>query len=120
MGHVVILQKADTSPCVVRHATNKCSACPVQARCVPAGFTAGLMHEFEQLIRSQVRVGKGKTLYRMGDKFEALYAIRSGSFKTVALSEDGREQVTGLHLPAEVIGTDGIDYGVYLGEEIAL
>ncbi len=38
------------------------------------------------------------TLSRNGETFEALYAIRSGFFKTCITTEDGREQVTGFQM----------------------
>jgi CRP/FNR family transcriptional regulator len=47
-------------------------------------------------------------LFRVGDRFTALYAIRMGSCKTVMLTDDGSEQVVGNHLPGEVIGTEAI------------
>lgn len=39
---------------------------------------------------------------------EALYAIRTGFFKTDILTEEGLEQVTGFHMAGEIIGMDGI------------
>ncbi len=38
----------------------------------------------------------------------SLYAVRSGSFKTFTLTESGEEQITGFHLPGDVIGFDAI------------
>ena len=38
----------------------------------------------------------------------ALYAIRLGSLKTTVLAEDGREQVSGYHMPGDLVGLDGI------------
>src|SRR5690606_19320851 len=39
------------------------------------------------------RVRRGEYLYRYGDPFHSLFGIRAGSFKSVLLTEDGREQV---------------------------
>lgn len=47
-------------------------------------------------------------LYRQGEKFHSIYAIRSGSVKTYGLTEDGEEQITGFHLTGEVVGIDAI------------
>jgi CRP/FNR family transcriptional regulator, anaerobic regulatory protein len=55
-----------------------------------------------------VRLKKGGVLYRAGDSFTALYAIRMGSCKTTVLAEDGREQVAGYHVLGDVIAMDGI------------
>ena len=52
-------------------------------------------------------VKRGEALFREGDAFDNLYAVRS-PLKTVATRHDGREQVTGLHLAGEALGLDGI------------
>jgi len=87
---------------------------------VPAGFERESMREFEELARGEEKVDKGKSLFRFGDHFEALFAIRTGSFKTTVPSEDGHEQITGYHLPGDVIGTDGIDSRVHSSGAISL
>jgi CRP/FNR family transcriptional regulator len=50
----------------------------------------------------------------------ALYAIRSGSCKTIARSSHGLEQIVGYHIAGEILGSDGIDYGEYGCEAITL
>ncbi len=47
-------------------------------------------------------------LYRQGDSFKSLYAIRTGSVKTYGLTEDGEQQITGFHLTGEIVGMDAI------------
>jgi CRP/FNR family transcriptional regulator len=66
------------------------------------------------------RVRRGEYLYRLGAPFTALYGIRAGSFKSVLLTEDGREQVTGFHMCGEVLGLDGIGSEHYTGDAVAL
>ena len=51
---------------------------------------------------------RGASLYRTGDRFTSLYAVRSGFFKATAVLENGREQVTGFSMTGEVLGMDGI------------
>jgi len=53
-------------------------------------------------------VKRGEALYRSGDPFNSLYAIRTGFFKSNVLLEDGRDQVTGFFMPGEIMGLDGI------------
>jgi CRP/FNR family transcriptional regulator len=43
-----------------------------------------------------------------GQTFTSLYAIRSGSFKSYLVDDQGVEQITGFHLPGDVIGFDGL------------
>jgi len=53
-------------------------------------------------------VKRGESLYRSGDAFGSIYAVRSGFFKSGVVLEDGRDQVTGFHMPGEILGLDGI------------
>ena len=52
--------------------------------------------------------------------FEAIYAIRAGSFKTDVLLEDGREQVTGFQMTGEILGLDGISTEAHSCNAVAL
>ena len=85
-----------------------CSACTLHSVCLPGTLAGQPLADMDELTRVKRRIAKGATLYRRGDSFESLYAVRSGSFKTVALCRQGEEKVTGLHLPGEVIGLDAI------------
>ncbi len=76
--------------------------------CLPAAFNFDQMMQFDRLVNKRTRLKKHDTLYRAGDAFHALYAVRVGSLKTTVLAEDGREQVSGYHMPGEIIGFDGI------------
>src|ERR1700674_2229026 len=66
------------------------------------------------------RVKRGETLYRAGEAFDSLYARRSGSFKSSAVLEDGRDQVTGFHMAGEIVGTDGIGTDRHTADLVAL
>ena len=85
-----------------------CSTCRLHELCLVEGLDAECTLQFDALVAARIRFRKGDTLFRAGDRFTSLYAIRSGSCKTVSLSEDGHNQVAGYHMSGEVIGTDGI------------
>jgi CRP/FNR family transcriptional regulator, anaerobic regulatory protein len=76
--------------------------------CLIAGPDAGPTPSGERILTVPTRIRKGAVLYRVGDSFDALYAIRFGSCKTVLLAESGREQVVGYHMAGEVVGIDGV------------
>src|SRR6185312_10387773 len=78
------------------------------------------MAHIDELVTARIRLRKGETLFRAGDRFTSLYAIRSGSCKTVSLTEDGHDQVSGYHMSGEIIGTDGIGTDRYSGQAVAL
>lgn len=65
-------------------------------------------------------VKAGETLFRAGDKFNALYIVRSGFFKTVSVDPSGGELVLGFPMGGDVLGFDGIDSDQYTADVIAL
>jgi len=72
------------------------------------------------LITHRARLKKDQILYRAGEPFHALYAIRVGSLKAALLAEDGREQVVGFHMPGEILGLDGVGTNRHEAVAIAL
>ena len=79
-----------------------------------------LLREFASVILCQRRLRLGQALYRSGEMFEAVYLVRTGFVKSVVLLEDGREQVTGLCMPGEMLGMDGLASGRHASDAIAL
>ena len=63
---------------------------------------------------------RGAYLYRAGEHFQSIYAVRTGFFKTATLLNDGREQVTGFHMMGEIIGMDAISTDIHPCDAIAL
>ena len=66
------------------------------------------------------RVHQGVALYRAGDPFGPIYAIRSGTFKNVLLDANGSYQVLGFPMTGDVLGLDGIEEQQYRTEAVAL
>ena len=86
-----------------------CSQCNLQELCLPFGLENAEIEQLDELIGSRRKIKRHQHLYRAGDGFEAIYAVRSGSFKTNVLFEDGRDQVTGFQMSGEILGLDGIE-----------
>jgi CRP/FNR family transcriptional regulator len=74
----------------------------------------------EALFLHPRRVRRRAYLFRVGEECVALHAVRAGSFKTVVLDTDGREQVTGWHLPGDILGLDGLADARHACEVVAL
>jgi CRP/FNR family transcriptional regulator len=85
-----------------------CSSCSLRELCLPMGLSMEEMEQLDGIVFTRKRVKRGEELYRAGDAFGAIYAVRSGFFKTNVILEDGRDQVTGFHMPGEILGLDGI------------
>ena len=66
------------------------------------------------------RVQQGAALYRAGDPFGPLFAIRSGTFKNVLLDANGGYQVLSFPMAGEILGLDGIETQHYRTEAVAL
>jgi CRP/FNR family transcriptional regulator len=97
-----------------------CRSCSVRALCLPGDLDDRALRMLDEVIHVRMRVRRKSALYRPGERFGALYAIRLGTFKTTVLAEDGREQVTGYHMAGEIIGLDGIGDDRYTCEATAL
>ncbi len=97
-----------------------CSTCNLRELCLPFGLSLEELERLDDLISTRRRIKRGDYLYRVGDGFDAIYAIRSGFFKTDVLLEDGREQVTGFQMGGELLGLDGISTEHHTCNAIAL
>jgi CRP/FNR family transcriptional regulator, anaerobic regulatory protein len=85
-----------------------CANCNMRNFCLPTEINPEELQRISSVISAQRSIKRGETLYRNGEKFTNLYAIRTGFFKIRITSEDGREQVTGFQMAGEMIGMDGI------------
>ena len=77
----------------------------------------GIDHGMSFILR---RVDQGVALFRAGDPFGPIYAIRSGTFKNVLLDANGGYQVLGFPMTSDVLGLDGIEAQHYRTEAVAL
>ena len=97
-----------------------CSHCNLREHCVPLGLSLKEIDRLEDLVASRKRIRRGEPLFRAGDRFESIYAIRLGFLKSSVMSSDGREQVTNFHMSGELIGLDGIANEVHSCDVSAL
>lgn len=104
----------------IRQLRQNCSTCSLRELCLPIGLSAEEMRELDALITQGRPVKRGDGLYRAGEPFRSLYAVRVGFFKSSVISEDGREQVTGFHMSGELMGMDAISSDVHTCDAIAL
>jgi CRP/FNR family transcriptional regulator len=97
-----------------------CSSCNLRELCLPVGFSEREIMRLDTLVDTRRKVRHGDTLFRAGDPFAALYAVRTGFFKTRVSSEDGRDQVTGFQMAGELLGLDGIGADRHTCDAVAL
>lgn len=99
---------------------NACGDCSLYQLCLPCSLSTNDVERLEEIVQRRRPLSRGDHLYRSGDEFRAIYAIKSGSMKTYTISEDGEEQVTGFHLPGEMVGLDAINSGDHPCSGVAL
>ena len=97
-----------------------CSNCNLRELCMPVDLSREELDRIDDLVGARRKIKRGTTLFRNGEKFTSLYAIRTGFFKTCVAAEDGRDQVTGFQMAGEVVGLDGIVHDYHTCDAVAL
>ena len=97
-----------------------CSTCAFSQACLAEGMDKRSLMDLHVLVEHVGPFHAGEHIFREGDPFEAIAAVRAGTVKTYVIDRDGREHVLGFHLPGEVIGLNAIDGEHYPCNAIAL
>lgn len=97
-----------------------CAQCGVYRLCLPLGLHQADPALLDSVVGRKVIYKRGQLLFRLGDAFDFIYALRSGSVKTSIQTQDGRVQITGFHIPGELLGLSAFDAGRYSCEARAL
>jgi CRP/FNR family transcriptional regulator len=113
-------EQSDTNIIKLSDVAVSCRSCSMYGICTPPGADADTLAMLESAVKKRRVVSRGEHLYRAGDPFTSIYCVRSGSIKTYVNSDDGSEQVTGFHLPGELLGLAGICSEDMPGSAVAL
>jgi CRP/FNR family transcriptional regulator len=97
-----------------------CSTCAFSAACLDHGYDKSRLAELHVLVEHIGPFREGEHIFREGDSFNAIGAIRAGTVKTYVDDLEGREQVLGFFLPGELIGLNAITTSRYPCNAIAL
>lgn len=97
-----------------------CGLCPTRHLCVARDLPDSAQEALGERLSTTAPMGKGDFLYRTGDEAKNWYVVRSGVFKTVTVTPDGEEYVTGFHYPGEILGLDGPATGTHRDTAVAL
>lgn len=97
-----------------------CSTCAFSQACLAEGMDKAALTDLHVLVEHVGPLHAGEHVFREGDPFEAIAAVRAGTVKTYVVDRDGREHVLGFHLPGEVIGLDAIHGDRYPCNAVAL
>lgn len=97
-----------------------CKSCNLRDLCLPVGISNADLELLESIISRRRPLHRGDVLYQAGHTLSCLYAVRAGSMKTTIVTDDGEEQITGFHLPGELLGLDAIGDEVHPCTAVAL
>jgi CRP/FNR family transcriptional regulator len=97
-----------------------CQSCALRSGCLPQALGVDELDVFATMVRLKRKVGRSARLFGTGDHLANLYVVRSGTFKTVTISRQGRPKITGFYLPGDVMGLDGLDGRAYTADGVAL
>jgi CRP/FNR family transcriptional regulator, anaerobic regulatory protein len=97
-----------------------CSTCAFSAACLEQGLDKSRLRELHVLVEHVGPYAEGEHIFREGDPFEAIAAVRTGTVKTYVNDSEGREQVLGFFLPGEIIGLNAISQSRYPCNAVAL
>ena len=99
---------------------HSCSYCAMSKLCLPLGLDKNDLGQLEALIQNSMNFTVGQEIFRQGDTFQKIYAVKTGTFKSSRLDELGNEYIVGFHLQGELIGLDGIYPQSYTCTTVAL
>ncbi len=112
-------QREGFKPCAHDYQVN-CGNCRLNSICLPLALESDDIAQLDEIIQRSKPLQKGQHLYREGDDFQSVFAVRSGSIKAYKTTDDGREQVTGFYFPGEILGMDGISKNQHASSAKAL
>jgi len=90
-----------------------CSNCTLSSLCLPVSLNMTEIDRLDNIIDKSRPLKKGEHLFRQGQPFTSLYAIRAGTIKSYSITNEGEEQITGFYFPGELVGLSGVDSGTY-------
>lgn len=98
----------------------QCDNCHVQELCLPTALDGDGINLMNNVVNRRFILAKGDHLYRVGNAFHGIYAIKHGALKSSCVTADGREQVTGFYLEGELVGLDAVDEDMHPYDAVAL
>lgn len=85
-----------------------CSTCAFSDACMSQGYDKTALGELHVLVDHVGPFQAGEYIFRAGESFDSIAAVRAGMVKTFVDDSQGNEQVLGFSLPGEVIGLNAI------------
>nr|BAL52858.1 Crp/FNR family transcriptional regulator [uncultured Gammaproteobacteria bacterium] len=97
-----------------------CKNCGFGSICLPRGLTQKEIEQLEDVVQRRKVLHKGDFLFRSGEAFHGLIAIKSGMAKLIFQDEHGQEHILAVLLPGELVGLDALSHYTYRCSAVAL
>ena len=94
--------------------------CGLSGLCATRGMSERDLSLLEDVIDHQRQCDRKEYLYRSGEEMNAIYAVRTGSFKVTILDAAGEEQILGFYFPGDLIGLEGFGEASHSCDVVAL
>lgn len=88
-----------------------CGDCNLTRICIPSGMDSDEVQSISNVVKRNRTLRKGELIYRAGERFTGIYALKSGSAKLIHSDAIGRESIIAVLLPGELVGFDGLYSG---------
>lgn len=98
----------------------RCEDCSKATKCLGLGLDGESPQSALGVDVRSLVLHKHEKLINDGDRFEALYVVRSGAVKIYKDTETGEEQIIDFCLPGDLIGLDAIHSGRFHTHAVAL
>ncbi len=82
--------------------------------CLPVGLSLIEIEKLDKLIQQRETLSENEFLFREGELFKGIYAVRSGTVKTYSYSAGGKERIQGFYFAGELLGFHAIHAKRYL------
>lgn len=97
-----------------------CGGCRLSTICLPIALRAPDIDRLDAIVQRGRPLRKGEYVYRAGQSFNSVYAVRAGTLKAFSASNGDEEQITAFYLPGEIFGMDGVGKNRHIGSAVAL
>lgn len=100
--------------------SRSCEECVLHPLCKPAALAIEDIERLSGSVLARRPLERDAVLFRAGEPMRSLYISQNGAFKTIAVNENGDEQVIGFYFPGELIGLEGLGAGKFRVDAVAL
>jgi CRP/FNR family transcriptional regulator len=97
----------------LQHPEAACRHCAMFALCLPAHMGEADLNLLERVVKRRRLLRRGELLFRQGDRFHAVYAVKSGAIKSFLPVEGKTPLVIAFHLPGDLLALDAVGTGFY-------